>query len=91
MWSRTRVVFVRSDADQLAGLVARVDAGTLHVHVAERVTLPELPAVHARSNSGTLPGKRVITVCPVPTHRIHEGVRSRHSLSTPRSPRSSRR
>ncbi|KAB1142553.1 NADP-dependent oxidoreductase [Streptomyces luteolifulvus] len=59
---RTVSVFVRSDADQLAGLVARVDAGTLRVHVAERVTLAELPAVHARSDSGTLPGKTVITV-----------------------------
>ncbi|MFJ8598882.1 NADP-dependent oxidoreductase [Streptomyces shenzhenensis] len=59
---RTVSVFVRSDADQLAGLVARVDAGTLHVHVAERVTLSELPAVHARNDSGTLPGKTVITV-----------------------------
>ncbi|MGW3150287.1 NADP-dependent oxidoreductase [Streptomyces sp. NPDC001177] len=59
---RTVSIFVRSDADQLAGLVARVDAGTLRIHVAQRVTLAELLAVHARNDSGTLPGKTVITV-----------------------------
>ncbi|MET8847594.1 NADP-dependent oxidoreductase [Amycolatopsis sp. NPDC004625] len=41
-------LFVRSDAGQLAELVARVDGGELHVDVAERLPLPELPALHAR-------------------------------------------
>ncbi|EOD65080.1 NADP-dependent oxidoreductase [Amycolatopsis vancoresmycina] len=41
-------LFVRSDAGQLAKLVAQVDRGELHVDVAERVPLPELAALHAR-------------------------------------------
>ncbi|WP_433205518.1 NADP-dependent oxidoreductase [Dactylosporangium sp. CS-047395] len=53
-------LFVRSDADQLARLTALVDAGHLHVEIAQRVALPELPAVHAQAAAGTLPGKTVI-------------------------------
>jgi NADPH:quinone reductase-like Zn-dependent oxidoreductase len=55
-------VFVRSDATQLAGLVARVDRGELRVEVAERVPLAKLPAVHARA--AELPGKVVV----LPSH-----------------------
>jgi hypothetical protein len=40
--------FVRSDADQLAELVARVDSGALAIEVAERLPLSALAAVHAR-------------------------------------------
>jgi NADPH:quinone reductase-like Zn-dependent oxidoreductase len=57
---RAVAVFVRSDADQLAGLVATVDAGELHVDIAERLPLKELSAVHARADAGLLPGKVVI-------------------------------
>jgi NADPH:quinone reductase-like Zn-dependent oxidoreductase len=57
---RTVAVFVRSDAHQLAGLVAKVDAGELHVDIAERLPLSELSAVHARADAGALPGKVVI-------------------------------
>jgi NADPH:quinone reductase-like Zn-dependent oxidoreductase len=57
---RTVAVFVRSDAHQLAGLVAKIDAGELHVDIAERVPLSELSAVHARADAGALPGKVVI-------------------------------
>ena len=39
-------VFVRSDAAQLAELVARVDAGDLEINVAERRPLTDLAAVH---------------------------------------------
>jgi len=53
-------VFARSDADQLARLVTMVDAGELHVDVAERLPLSELPSVHARSDAGALPGKVVL-------------------------------
>ncbi|MFI5936010.1 NADP-dependent oxidoreductase [Actinoplanes sp. NPDC051494] len=53
-------LFVRSDAAQLAGLVARVDAGELRVEVARRVPLSDLPAVHAEP--GAVSGKTVITV-----------------------------
>ena len=42
-------LYVRSDADQLAELVARVDAGTLRVDVGERVSLDDVPDVHARA------------------------------------------
>jgi NADPH:quinone reductase-like Zn-dependent oxidoreductase len=57
---RAVTVFVRSDPDQLANLVAMVDAGDLHVDVTERHPLNELPAVHARADAGALPGKVVL-------------------------------
>jgi NADPH:quinone reductase-like Zn-dependent oxidoreductase len=57
---RTVAVFVRSDAHQLAGLVAKIDGGELHIDIAERVPLSELSAVHARADAGALPGKVVI-------------------------------
>jgi hypothetical protein len=50
----------KSDPDQLAGLVAMVDARELHVDVAERLALSELSAVHARADAGALPGKVVL-------------------------------
>jgi NADPH:quinone reductase-like Zn-dependent oxidoreductase len=53
-------VFVRSDADQLAHLVALVDRGELRVDVAERVPLAELPAVHAKAAAGALSGKIIV-------------------------------
>jgi NADPH:quinone reductase-like Zn-dependent oxidoreductase len=54
-------VFVRSDADQLAGLVARVDAGDLKIDVAERRPLADLSAVHDQAAAGRLSGKTVLT------------------------------
>ena len=59
---RAFTVFVRSDAEQLARLVALVDRGELHVDVAERLPLAELPALHARAAAGELPGGKVIVV-----------------------------
>ncbi len=56
-------LFVRSDADQLAQLVALTDRGELRVDVAERVPLAELPALHARAAEGAVHGK-VIVVPP---------------------------
>ena len=53
-------IFARSDAGQLADLVAMIDAGELHVDVSERLPLSELPAVHARSDAGALAGKVVL-------------------------------
>lgn len=55
-------LFVRSDAQELAGLVGRVDEGTLRVEVAERVPLEELPALHARAADGALPSGKVVVV-----------------------------
>ena len=54
-------VFARSDAGQLGGLVARVDAGDLTIDVAERRPLADLPAVHDQSAGGRLSGKTVLT------------------------------
>ena len=65
---RTVRVFVRSDADQLAGLVARVDAGDLKIDVAERRPLTDLPAVHDQAAAGRLAGKTVLT--PEPEEEI---------------------
>ncbi|WP_103355667.1 NADP-dependent oxidoreductase [Amycolatopsis sp. CA-128772] len=53
-------LFVRSDAGQLAKLVAQVDRGELHVAVAERVPLAELPALHARAAEGAVHGKVIV-------------------------------
>ncbi|MET9114731.1 NADP-dependent oxidoreductase [Streptomyces longwoodensis] len=53
-------LFVRSDADLLAGLVTSVDRGELRVDVAERVPLAELPALHARAAEGGVHGKVVV-------------------------------
>jgi NADPH:quinone reductase-like Zn-dependent oxidoreductase len=53
-------LFVRSDAGQLSQLVGLIDSGELRVDVAERATLAELPAIHARAAAGALPGKVVI-------------------------------
>ncbi len=58
---RTVRVFVRSDASQLAELVARVDAGDLEIEVAERRPLTALAAVHDEAAAGRLAGKTVLT------------------------------
>ena len=58
---RTVRVFLRSDADQLARLVARVDAGDLKIDVAGRRPLTDLPAVHDQAVAGRLAGKTVLT------------------------------
>ncbi|WP_336159474.1 NADP-dependent oxidoreductase [Amycolatopsis sp. VC5-11] len=58
---RTARVFVVSNAEQLAELVERVDAGTLRITVADRRPLADLPAVHEEAASGQLVGKTVLT------------------------------
>jgi NADPH:quinone reductase-like Zn-dependent oxidoreductase len=58
---RSVSMFVHPDAAQLAALVGRVDDGKLGIHVADRITLDELPAVHARNDAGTLTGKTIVT------------------------------
>jgi NADPH:quinone reductase-like Zn-dependent oxidoreductase len=57
---RTAQVYVRSDAAQLAELVALVDAGDLKIDVAERRPLADLPAVHDQAAAGQLSGKTVL-------------------------------
>jgi NADPH:quinone reductase-like Zn-dependent oxidoreductase len=58
---RTVRVFVRSDASQLAELVARVDNGDLQVDVAQRRPLADLAAVHDQADAGRLAGKTILT------------------------------
>ncbi|MET3962005.1 NADPH:quinone reductase-like Zn-dependent oxidoreductase [Marmoricola sp. OAE513] len=53
-------LYVRSDHDQLADLVARVDAGELTVDIARRVPLSDLASVHADAAAGALQGKVVV-------------------------------
>jgi NADPH:quinone reductase-like Zn-dependent oxidoreductase len=53
-------LFVRSDADQLADLAARVSTGELRIEVAQRVALADLAALHAQAGAGELPGKTII-------------------------------
>ncbi|MGJ0118916.1 NADP-dependent oxidoreductase [Williamsia sp. MIQD14] len=55
-------MYVRSDADQLAELVSRVDRRELTVDVAERVSLTDLADVHTRSAQGAISGKIVVIV-----------------------------
>lgn len=57
---RTASVFVHSDAEQLAGLVQRVDAGELRIDVGARRPLDELAAVHREADAGKRTGKVVI-------------------------------
>ncbi|OBF30839.1 NADPH:quinone reductase [Mycobacterium sp. ACS1612] len=57
---RTQRVFVRSDADQLAGLVRRVDEGKLRIEVVNRRRLAEAAAVHRDSDAGRLHGKTIL-------------------------------
>jgi NADPH:quinone reductase-like Zn-dependent oxidoreductase len=57
---RTQRVFVRSDAAQLAGLVSRVDAGQLHIDIAERRPLDQAATVHADSDAGRQHGKTIL-------------------------------
>ncbi|WP_410872079.1 NADP-dependent oxidoreductase [Nocardia sp. A7] len=53
-------VFARSDAAQLAELVALVDAGDLRIDVAGRRSLSEMATVHAEAVTGKLPGKTIL-------------------------------
>lgn len=53
-------LFVRSDTEELAQLVALIDRGELRVDVAGRVPLAELSAVHTQAAAGMLAGKVVV-------------------------------
>ncbi|WP_439680714.1 NADP-dependent oxidoreductase [Embleya sp. MST-111070] len=59
---RSASLWVRSDAAQLAELVAKVDAGSLRLHIASRRVVAELAAVHEDAGAGRLPGKTVVIV-----------------------------
>lgn len=57
---RSAVVFVRSDAEKLAGLVSLVDSGDLQLEVTRRIPLDELPALHAEASEGRVTGKVIV-------------------------------
>ncbi|MFE7505546.1 NADP-dependent oxidoreductase [Promicromonospora sp. NPDC057488] len=57
---RAATIFVHPDADVLSGLVALVDSGELHVEIARRVPLSELPAIHEQADAGRVHGKVVV-------------------------------
>ncbi|MCC3765222.1 NADP-dependent oxidoreductase [Glycomyces sp. TRM65418] len=57
---RVTQMYMRGDAAELGEVVALVDAGELTLHVAERLPLAELRAVHERAVAGTLAGKTVL-------------------------------
>ncbi|MBW8803070.1 MAG: NADPH:quinone reductase [Catenulispora sp. 13_1_20CM_3_70_7] len=57
---RSANLWVRSDRAQLTELAARVDAGTLRLHVAARRPVAELASVHEDAGAGRLSGKTVV-------------------------------
>ncbi|MGC7101018.1 NADP-dependent oxidoreductase [Amycolatopsis lurida] len=60
---RAATIFVHPDADVLSHLVALIDSGDLHVEIARRVPLSELPAIHQQAEAGEIHGK-VVAVPP---------------------------
>ncbi|TCC01530.1 NADP-dependent oxidoreductase [Kribbella soli] len=60
---RAVTIFVHPDADVLSHLVALIDSGDLHVEIARRVPLSELPAIHQQADAGQIHGK-VVAVPP---------------------------
>ena len=57
---RSAVIYVRSDAEQLARIVSLVDEGVLRVEIARRVPLAELAGIHQQAADGTLRGKVIV-------------------------------
>ncbi|GAA3858954.1 NADP-dependent oxidoreductase [Streptomyces sedi] len=57
---RAANLWVRGDGSQLANLVAKVDAGTLRLHVAAHRPAADLATVHEDAGAGRLPGKTVV-------------------------------
>jgi hypothetical protein len=58
---RALSLFVRSDADQLAALVAKVDAGELRVDVSGRHPRSHLAEVQDQGAAGQVRGKVLVT------------------------------
>lgn len=57
---RSESLWVRGDGAQLRELVTKVDAGKLHIHIADRRPVAELAAVHADAGAGRLTGKTIV-------------------------------
>ncbi|HWD80612.1 MAG TPA: NADP-dependent oxidoreductase [Kribbella sp.] len=60
---RAVTIFVHPDAAVLSQLVALIDSGDLHVEIAERVPLSELPTIHRQADAGQIHGK-VVAIPP---------------------------
>ncbi|WP_328997857.1 NADP-dependent oxidoreductase [Kribbella sp. NBC_00709] len=56
---RAATIFVHPDADVLSHLVALIDSGDLHVEIARRVPLSQLPTIHEQAEAGQIHGKVV--------------------------------
>ncbi|MEN8651493.1 zinc-binding dehydrogenase [Streptomyces sp. 21So2-11] len=52
---------LRADADQLAALAKKVDAGEIRVHVSATYPLSQTALVHEQSAAGRIRGKVVLT------------------------------
>jgi NADPH:quinone reductase-like Zn-dependent oxidoreductase len=57
---RAATIYLHPDADVLRRLVALVDSGDLHVEIARRAPLSELPAIHEEADAGRVHGKVVV-------------------------------
>ncbi|MBT1544489.1 NADP-dependent oxidoreductase [Curtobacterium aurantiacum] len=57
---RAATVFVLPNRARLTELVSLVDAGALTVEVTRRITLDQLPALHAEASEGRVTGKVVV-------------------------------
>ena len=57
-------MFVRSDAAELAAIVAKVDAGDLRIDISETYPLSDIALVHERSDAGTFRGKVLLVPTP---------------------------
>ncbi|HZX01481.1 zinc-binding dehydrogenase [Kribbella sp.] len=60
---RAATIFLHPDAGVLSQLVQLVDDGALHVEIARRIPLSELPAIHQQAEAGEIHGK-VVAVPP---------------------------
>ncbi|TDW24444.1 NADP-dependent oxidoreductase [Kribbella kalugense] len=60
---RAATIFVHPDAEVLSNLVALIDSGDLHVEIARRVPLSDLPAIHQQADAGEIHGK-VVAIPP---------------------------
>ncbi|GAB2778151.1 NADP-dependent oxidoreductase [Amycolatopsis magusensis] len=57
---RAATIFVHPDEEVLSDLVTLVDSGDLHVEIARRVPLSELPELHRQAEAGEIHGKVVV-------------------------------
>jgi NADPH:quinone reductase-like Zn-dependent oxidoreductase len=55
---------LRTDVDQLAALVKKVDAKEIHVEVSATYPLSQTALVHEQSAAGRIRGKVVLTPTP---------------------------